>query len=176
MKAIFCLLVFFSSMSAHAEITFGIQQGFLWQSTSDGSGYVLRQPIGVRAGYGWEQKDIYLEYNRYSSSDGLPQLSTSLTHQEILLWGRYSFQTALPMLQLYVAAAPGIQWEVLDTTFMSSSYHDVGTDEFLFAAACGVRYLPWTQLELFLEGRLEASAGNQPNPEPDLVIGLTGRF
>ena len=164
-----------SMPQAHAGVLIAAGTGSRFEYQTDGRTLLTRHPIDVRAGYGFPFMDAYLEYQNFSTSDGLALASVGRSHHELIAWAKRIF---LPDWQVkpYAALGSGVQFDEITTSFNGESSKATGRPELLFTGAFGASVTLYDGLEVQLEARLVASSNYAPNPLPEVDFFVGYRF
>lgn len=165
--ALFGLSITASRADASVLVSVGTQ--LVFENASDGRTLEGRQPFALRGGYRFELGDLYLEYTRFSVSDGSEMVAVERTHHEWQLWGR---RVLVPQWKLkpYLAAGLGLQYDNVETTLSGATTKTSGDPRFLSSVAAGLTAVVWERLEMQMEAMLSGSENFSPNPRAGFGI------
>lgn len=152
-----------SQARAHGFGSVGTE--LVYEYGSNGRTLETRQPFSLRGGYRVPVADVYVEYTRFSISQGSPLVQVRRTHHEALAWARrFFFQDW--KLWPYLAVGVGAQFETIETTLGDETAKSTGSPQPVFGGVMGLSASVWRGLEVQLEGGLSVSSGFSPNPKP----------
>ena len=182
MKSLVLVLVMLFGWNASAEVMTSIGSQFSFEKNTDGHNYDIQHPLSLRAGYEFNDVDVYFEYTHFTSSTADAIVDISREHTEWLVWARHQFQRFYFVVP-YVAFGGGFEYDLIKTNFGSESASDAGVAVSELAVASGLKFLLINHLSLDLEGRAAFSAaasgsggGNSPNPLLGAGLNLAFQF
>jgi hypothetical protein len=164
--AISVLVLFLSlfSISAHAEILGALGAGMQFEYAANGRTMEARTPISVRGGYGFSFGDTYLEYSRFSTTEGASFVGIDRIHNEWIVWYRRSLWQSW-YVSPFIAGGMGAQVDEVHTRFQEETETGRGGPQTVFAGAFGMKGRITKNIDLQLEARVETSPNDAPNPE-----------
>jgi hypothetical protein len=159
------ILLLAPGFAAHGGMFASIGTGYSLERAANGRDFEIRQPFAARAGYRFVEADLFLEYSRFKSHQGVPSVEVTREHSEVLLWVRRVLTERWCVLP-FAAIGSGIQFEAVTTRFNTETRDDHGSPGAMAAVAAGAQVFMFGNLELVLEGRMSFSANFAPNPLP----------
>jgi hypothetical protein len=154
-----------SGFAAQAGVLTSIGTGYSFEKAGNGRDYEVRQFLAARAGYRFTEADLFLEYSRFRSNQGVQSVDVTRDHNEILLWGRRVLTEGW-RLSPFASIGSGVQFDVVTTRFNGDTRRDHGSPRAMAALALGAQVMMFGKVELVLEGRMSFSANFAPNPLP----------
>ncbi|WII73111.1 hypothetical protein QJS83_04395 [Bdellovibrio sp. 22V] len=144
---------------------------------------VNRRPLNFAFSFEYAKLNFMAEYARFTEETGNATSSIDRTHQDLVLWLRYSFmQRKLPEFswKLFTGAGAGGYQEEVKTTLMGDSRTDKSDLKFMSGLVLGgeVAYSvnPRFGLLAGVEGRALLASDFDPNPIWSAVLRLGLQF